>query len=151
MSKNGNVKVYSFSGSKTEDLHDHLKPLFRRHPNAEKLILHVGTNSLKDNRRNPRVVAEEIVDLARGVSFQQPDIEIAISSVVSRTDDGELDQMIPDVNKILQKFCRQNDWNFIDNSGINADHLNRSKLHLNKSGSALLARHFISFVRGEGN
>ena len=91
------------------------------------------------------------MDLARRVSFQQPDIEIAISSVVSRTDDGELDQMIPDVNKILQKFCRQNDWNFIDNSGINADHLNRSKLHLNKSGSALLARHFISFVRGEGN
>ena len=152
MSKNGNVKVYSFSGSKTEDLHDHLKPLFRRHPIAEKLILHVGTNSLKDNRRNPRAVAEEIVDLAREVSFQQPDIEMcAISSVVSRTDDGELDQMIPDVNKILQKFCRQNDWNFIDNSGINSDHLNRSKLHLNKSGSALLARHFISFVRGEGN
>ena len=42
MSRNSRVKVYSFPGCTTEDMHDFIKPLLRKNPN--KIILHVGTN-----------------------------------------------------------------------------------------------------------
>lgn len=89
------------------------------------------------------------MDLAREVSSKHPDIEIAVSSIVCRADDENLNSMIPTVNKTLQKFCRQNGWAFIDNSSLNSEHLNLSKLHLNRTGTTMLASHFISFIRGE--
>ena len=149
MSKAANVKVYPFTGSTTGDLVDHIKPLLRRKPPMDKLILHIGTNSLIEHTGKPIAAADEIVDLVRDISVNHPNIDIAVSSIVSRADHQVLNAMIPTVNKTLQKFCRQNGWAFIDNSSLNSEHLNGSKLHLNKSGTALLAKHFISFLRGE--
>ena len=56
---------------------------------------------------------------------------------------------VKEVNKILRKFCRQNEWGFIDHNNITTDqHLNRSRLHLNRSGTSLLSQNFISYING---
>jgi hypothetical protein len=52
------VAVKSFSGSKIEDMKDYLKPLNRRKP--DKIILHIGTNNLKDSSATPQQLAEGI-------------------------------------------------------------------------------------------
>ena len=51
----GRIKVYSFSGTDTEDMSDFIKPLISRKPNE--IIIHCGTNDLCSIKTN-----EEIVD-----------------------------------------------------------------------------------------
>ena len=60
------VAVKSFSGAKTEDMEDYLKPLIRKEP--DETILHVGTNNAK-GEDSARMVADHIVNL--GLQIQQ--------------------------------------------------------------------------------
>ena len=47
MSKDNNtVRVSTFPGCTTKDMRDHIKPTIRK--KADQLIIHVGTNSLRD-------------------------------------------------------------------------------------------------------
>ena len=47
MSQNSQVKIANFPGCTTQDMKDHIKPLLRRNP--DKMIIHVGTNSLRSS------------------------------------------------------------------------------------------------------
>ena len=120
---------------------DHIRPLVRRKPDT---IIHVGTNSLRTTSSS-RQCADEIVDLARMV--EQEGISTAISSITTRADDPELSKRATEVNKMLRKVCRQNDWGFIEHNNIVADkHLNRSRLHLNRAGTNLLSQNLLSYI-----
>ena len=144
MSKNSRVKVSSFPGCTTLDMKDHIKPLLHRNP--DEIIIHVGTNSLR-SCDTPRTCAEEIIDLATMASSKSS-AKIALSSLVCRSDDEALACKISGVNKILEEACRQNSWRFVDHSKILGNyHLNRSGLHLNKSGTSRLARNFTNYLR----
>ena len=125
---------------------DHIRPIVRRKPDS--IIIHVGTNSLR-NSNSSRECADEIVDIGRMVD--QEGISVAISSLLTaRADDNDLAKRVKEVNKILRKFCRQNEWGFIDHNNITTDqHLNRSRLHLNRSGTFLLSQNFISYINGQ--
>ena len=125
---------------------DHVKPLLRRNP--DKIILHVGTNSLR-SCKSARACAEEMVDLASMVGTEST-AKITISSLVGRSDDETLASKITDVNKVIKQFCNQNNWGFVDHSNISVNsHLNRSGLHLNKSGTSRLARNLINHLNLE--
>ena len=50
--------------------------------------------------------------------------------------------------KIKSIITPKYDVTFIDNSSLDKTSLNGSKLHLNAKGSAILASHFISFIKG---
>ena len=75
MSRNSKVKVSSFPGCTTEDMHDFIKPLLRKNP--DEIILHVGAKSLR-SCDTPRACADEIIDLVTMVSFESP-AKIALS------------------------------------------------------------------------
>lgn len=144
ISRNSRVKVSSFPGCTTEDMHDFIKPLLRKNP--DEIILHVGTNSLR-SCDTPRACADEIIDLATMVSRESP-AKIALSSLVCRSDDEALAYKIAEVNTTLKDCCTRKSWGFIDHSNISpSNHLNRSGLHLNKSGTSRLARNFINYLR----
>lgn len=138
MSKSSNVKVWSFPGCTVQDMEDHIKPLLRKNP--EEIILHLGTNNLKDS--DPKTCADKIAELCSQVNKST---KITISSIVGRADDHTLDTKGKQVNKILNEVCKKNKWNFVDHSNIDAEkHLNRSRLHLNKSGTKVFATNFIN-------
>ena len=141
---NSKVQVSSFPGCTTKDMADHIRPIVRRKPDS--IIIHVGTNSLR-NSNSSRECADEIVDIGRMVD--QEGISVAISSLTARADDNELAKRVKEVNKVLRKFCRQNQWGFIDHNNITDQHLNRSRLHLNRSGTSLLSQNFISYINGQ--
>ena len=106
-------------------MNDHIKPLLRR--NQDEIIIHVGTNSLSSSN-SPRECAEEVVDLAKSVSSESPDM-ITIYSVISRSDDEALASKVSAVNKVLKHFGHQMSWRFIDHSNIlGTVHLNRRHL-----------------------
>ena len=101
MSRNSRVKVSSFPGCTTEDMHDFIKPLLRKNP--DEIILHVGTNSLR-SCDTPRACADEIIDLATMVSRESP-AKIALSSIVCRSDEEASACKIAEVNRILKDCC----------------------------------------------
>ena len=51
--------VKAFPGASVEDMFHYIKPTTKHHP--EEIILHVGTNDLKNSES--RIVVERIVDL----------------------------------------------------------------------------------------
>ena len=132
--------VKPFPGATAEDMQDFIKPILRKDP--ENIIIHVGTNDV--NSKEPRLTAEAIVNLARQIEGDAPNTNIAISGLVSRADDRE--GKVSSVNKLLKKFCRQNEWNFIEHNNVNLTHLNRGGLHLSKSGTALVAENFCKYI-----
>ena len=68
-------------------------------------------------------------------------IEIVLSSVIHQ-DDQAVEDEINELNKKLENLCKGKGMCFIDNSNIKSSSLNRSKLHLNKSGTAPLKKKF---------
>ena len=63
------------------------------------------------------------------------EIEIVLSGVIHR-EDQDLVNEINELNRKLENFCKGKGMRFICNSNIKSSSLNRSKLHLNKSGTA---------------
>ena len=70
-------------------------------------------------------------------------VKIAFSSIINREDEDFKDK-INDVNNKLKSYCNSAGMDFIDNSNIDRSCLNRGKLHLNRKGTAALAKNFNS-------
>ncbi|PFX20940.1 hypothetical protein AWC38_SpisGene14594 [Stylophora pistillata] len=122
------VIVKPFSGATTMAMNHYLKPNLESSPNE--VILHIGTNDLKT--REPKAVAESIVDLARQIEGTC-DTTVTLSELVCRKD--KLDQAVKTANKHLKKFCHQNGWKLIHHENISHSGLNKGGLHLNFKGS----------------
>ena len=63
--------------------------------------------------------------------------EIALSSIVHQRDHD-----FEDKTRKLENLCKGKVMNFINFNNIDKSYLNRSKLHLNKSGASLLIKTF---------
>ena len=137
------VRVSSFPGCTTLDMDDYIKPILRRKP--DKLILHVGTNSLKGRETSSRC-AQEIKTLTETISKSLPYTELAISSLITRSHDETMKNKVCQVNTELKQLCQQKNWKFIDNANITVNELNRSKIHLNKTGTKILATNFSKYI-----
>ena len=122
MSKDNNkVKVATFAGCTNRDI----KPI----------IIHVGTNSLRDSE-SPSACSDEIINLVSSIKRDATDTDVVLSSLTARSDNGYFAIQVEEVNSTLRDFCRQNQWKIITHSNIVADHhLNRSGLHLNRIGT----------------
>ena len=99
-----------------------IKPILRK--DHENIIIHVRTNDVYS--KEPRLTAEGIVNLALQIEGDAQNTNITISGLVSRADDKE--GKVSSVNKILKKFCHQNQWNFIEHTNVNLTHLNRGRV-----------------------
>ena len=95
------VAVKSFSGAQIADMDDYLRPLLRKKP--DEIILHVGTNNIRDE--SPRSVAEGIVNLVTQIQHGSPTTHLAISPLLPRSDNLDLNDKIKEANKILKSFC----------------------------------------------
>ena len=126
-------------------MRDLIKPIIRKKP--DQLIIHVGTNSLRDSE-SPTACADEIIDLISWTKSASPETEVVLSSLTARTDEDRLANQVEEVNSILKKFCHRNQWKMIAHSNITAEqHLNRNGLHLNKTGTSRLASNFLDFIK----
>lgn len=141
--KNSRVQVSTFPGCSTLDMEDHIKPILRKKP--DKLVIHVGTNSLRETE-TPEKCADEISNLAKMVLSSSPETTVALSSIITRIDDKVLAAKAFEVNLHLKQICQQNHWIFINHSNIKSNHLNRSGIHLNKAGTLIMARNFTNII-----
>ena len=141
MSRGDSVKIRPHPGASTEDLIDHIKPAIRKNPDI--VVIHTGTNDLQNNC-NIVKKAKKLVSAVKEVD-KDNSIKIAFSSIINREDEDFKDK-INDVNNKLKSYCNSAGMDFIDNSNIDGSCLNRGKLHLNRKGTAALAKNFCRFV-----
>ena len=135
------VIVKSFSGSTTKDMHSYVIPSIEKGPDC--IVLHVGTNDLPDAKKSDVNIAQGIIALAKKI--REDKIEVKVSGLVPRYDKHEPKRV--KVNYILRDLCSENSFAYFDHSNIDpANHLNRSKLHLNKDGSKLFADNLLNAI-----
>ena len=90
--------------------------------------------------------AQEIMELAGSVKSSVPDTEIAVSGLITRANEVTLTHKVRKVNPELKRLCMQKQLKFIDHGNISCNELNRSKIHLNKVGTKVMARNFIKYI-----
>ena len=135
---------YTFPGKTADEIEkeinfDNLKSI------PSHVIIHVGTNNLP--LESATECAQKIEKLAKKTKTQFPYSKIGLSGLTVRHDIAMLEK-IQGVNKKIGHICKNLEISFIDNSTIDDTCLNGSKLHLNAKGSAILAVHFINFLKG---
>ena len=81
-------------------------------------------------------MAKNISELGKAAIKQVPGLKLSIS------DRKDYDQKVQKVNRFVELTCHRESWGFIKHSNIKKSHLNKSGLHLNRRGTAVLAKHF---------
>ena len=76
----------------------------------------------------------------------EKETEIIFSGLIQREDHDFRDQ-IEEIDGRLKRYCESKGYRFIENSNIDGGFLNRSKLHLNKKGTALLSRNIANVLK----
>ena len=138
MSRNKSVKVHSFSGATTEDMESYLIPLINKKP--DHILLHVGTNNLATD--TPEVIVEKLLRLVNMITSKG--IQCSVSELIIR--DDTLWHKGIKVNQLLNNKVTEG-MNIVRNENITVNHLNRSKLHLNRRGVGALAHNIIKFIK----
>ena len=110
-----------------------MKPSLRENP--DHFALHVGKNHLNSNR-SLELIAKSITDV--GPSLKNDSHDVSISSIVVRND--QFKEKAAQVNENLERLCADRHMYFINHANnILSQHLNRSKLHLNRKSSSILS------------
>jgi len=130
------VVVKAFSGATTTDMKHYLKPTLEKNP--QQILLHVGTNDLRD--QNPNVIVDNVVELARKIA-SETNAQIILSELVTRSATVS-NVSVKTVNKKLKKFCNQNNRKLVQHQNITINDLNQSGLHLNNRGNNILFNNF---------
>ena len=134
------VYVKDFSGSKVRCIRDHMKPSMREKP--DHTILRVGTNDLNSDRPS-YLTAKSIVDLVITLKINRQNV--SISNIIIRND--SFNEKAMEVNGYLKQLCIEKNIFLIDHTKtIHSRNINRSKLHLNKSGSIILSNNFVKAI-----
>ena len=126
--KNTNVYVRHFTGAKVRCMKNHIKPTLREKP--DHIVLHVGTNDLVSDRP-PDLIAKPIVNVASSMKNENHDV--SVSNIITRAD--HFKEKANEVNDYLSKLCMERNIYLIDHlKTLKTQHLNGSKLHLNRRG-----------------
>ena len=139
MSRSKFVKVFSFSGATTEGIKSYLVPLIEKKP--DHIILNIGTNDLTGD--TPESIVEKILGLADMITSKG--IKCSVSQLIIR--DDQLWFKGKRVNHILSERLLKH-ISLVSNENITVNHLNGSRVHLNRRGVGALAYNFISFMKG---
>lgn len=134
------VVVKSFSGATTECMKSYSIPTKNKNPDT--IILHCGTNDIP--KKTKEEITDDIVNLA--VSLKTEHNNVIVSSVTTRGD--KHGNKVNQLNDALEEACSERNIGFINNNNITINHLNRSKLHLNPSGSKLLSDNLSCYING---
>jgi predicted metallo-beta-lactamase superfamily hydrolase len=118
-------------------MNDHIKPSLRSQKAPNHYILHVGTNDLSSSQ-SAEGIANGIVNLAAVLKKEIHDV--TVSNIIIRNDKWK--EKANDVNNNLKNICMEKNIYLLEHSTITQKHLNKSRIHLNKTGSDILGKSF---------
>ncbi|CAB4040160.1 Hypothetical predicted protein [Paramuricea clavata] len=138
-------KVYKFTypGETTIEITNELAKINIK-PDPSHVVIHAGTNDVPVESIDECVGNMEKLITTAKQKF--PNSKIGISGLTLRQD-SDLISKIEEINEKVQSLSSKHDVTFISNMSIDETCLNSSGLHLNAKGTAILATHFIKFLR----
>ena len=143
VSRDDSVKIWCHPGATTDDIIDNVKATARKKPGM--IIIYTGTNDIQ-NEVNILQKVRKVITTNKEIDINN-EIKIAFSSVIHR-DDQDFEEETKEINRKLENLCKGKGIKFINNNNnIDGSCFNRSKLHLNKSGTALLVKMFLQALR----
>ena len=107
------------------DFIDYVRPTIRKKPNL--IIIHSGTNDIQNDVNTLQKIRKVISSIKEYDT--DGNIKIALSSIIHWSD-HDFEDKINETNRKLENLCKGKDMIFINNSNIDSNCLNRSKLHL---------------------
>ena len=136
---NGYAYRKTFEGATSNELaHYSVLTLIKDKPDI--VIINIGANDLYEMEANH--IYEnimKIVDLCKSYGVN----EIFVSGLIFRQSHQ---QKVSEVNNFLFLNQVANDYIYIDNEKIGMEHLWNDKIHLNKTGTIILANNFINIL-----
>ena len=143
VSRDDSVKIRCHPGATTDDIIDYVRPSASKKPDM--IIIHAGTNDIQ-NKVNTLQNVKKVITAIKEIDVNN-EIQIAFSSAI-HCDHQDFKEEIKEINKKVENLCKAKGIKFINNNNNNdGSCLNRSKLHLNKSGTALLVKNFSQVYR----
>ena len=103
------------------------------------IVIHSETNDIQNSVNNLQKIRKVISSIKEHDT--NDNIKKALSSVIHRSD-HDLEDKVKETNRKLENLCEDKGIIFINNSKVDSTCLNRSKLHLDKSGNSLLIKIF---------
>ena len=138
-----NVIIRTFPGATVKDMVDYIKPSLRLQP--AHIIIHVGTNDLKSSE--VKTLSENISKLCDEIYNFNPKIDITLSQIITRTDSPGINEKVAQLNNLLKGLCEARNLGIISHENIDERGLDRFGLHLNRSGSGIMARNLINCIQ----
>ena len=135
--KNDQVQVKTHPGATTYHFIDYIKPTICQKLNI--VIVHSGTNDLTKNVNTMNKVCK-VVAAVQEINTEGK-IKLGFSDIAARGDINKEGNIVS-TNKRLEKYCKENEFFFINNSNIDPSCLNKSTLHLKRKGTCYLANNF---------
>ena len=91
--------------------------------------------------KDTKEVAQKIAELAQTAQSINENTSVMISSLTPRND--RFKHQVNEVNDHLRKICNDMNIGYINHGNFDPNsHLNRTRLHLNRSGTALASINF---------
>ena len=138
--KNAKVCVKRFAGAKVGFMRDDIKPSLRAKP--DHIVLHMGTNDLISDRPSD-LIAKSIVDVASSMKNENHDV--TVFNIIAQAD--LFKEKANEVNDYLSKLCMERNIYLTDHSKtLKTQHLNGSKLYLNRRGAPILQNTVCNFL-----
>ena len=141
MLKNGSAQFKIFSGCNSKKLYHYLDPTLEN-GNFGNAVIHVGTNNInnKDSAKSLQLLENLRKIAEKRFSYGMENVFIS-SMVYNKRSNG---YFLERVNAQIAKFCKENNYGFIDHSNINSSHLYDDGLHLLEPGKIILANNVIN-------
>ena len=108
---------------------------------AKHIIVHIGTNDA--TRSTSREILDKLLKLKTLIKETLPETEVTFSTPTIRSDNGKAALTVRNLCGHLLDL----NMDILDNRNITSKHLGRKGLHLNKAGSARLAKNIIHKLR----
>ena len=134
VSRDNSVKIRCHPDATIDDILDYVRVTAHKKPDM--IIIHTSTNDIQ-NKVNILQKVRKVITTIREIDVNN-EIQIAFSSVIHHDDQDFKEE----INRKFENFCMSKGIKFINNNNIDGSCLNRSKLHLNKSGTAPLVKKF---------
>ena len=143
--------IKNFDGATTKRLGHHVLPILKE-DKPDSVLIHIGTNDVNNHKLyavSPEKLASGIIEIGRTCkSFNVK--EVFISSVLC-WNEVILSNQFNCTNELLNKLCKENDFNYISNSNITPSHLSKDGIHLNDIGTFKLGDNFVKNVNVSGS
>ena len=136
MSKRETIKIRTFPGATIGDMKFFIISHLRKSP--DKIVLRVGTNDVP--HATPKEMFNAIKDLKSFIQKYAPELKIIISTPVLRVDKASGNG----INKRYIDILKEAKVDCIFNDNIAEFNIDQYGLHINESGSAVLAKNLIS-------